>query len=116
MESIPAPPAVSTPPLWIPVTDRETGHTLLILESVYRHFSAKAGTLTLHLDLPPLAATRPTTDREERYSEPRTLAQWSDAFDMSPRTMHSWFKNGTVSARKAGRLWQVAERDIPSRS
>lgn len=113
MLSVTAPPPLSSPPLWIPVTDRDTGHTVLMLESVYRHFSARGPTLTLNLDLPPLAVGQPVAQDGE-YTEPQKLDVWASMFGVSRNTMSSYFRTGNVRARKVGKLWCVLVGDIPS--
>jgi hypothetical protein len=97
----------------IPAVDRATGLLVYIPEPSYRHALARGGPLNLSLDLSPIAET-PPAPAAGGYSEPRTLAMWADAFDMSPRALSDWFNSGTVKARKRGKLWAVALSEIPS--
>jgi len=95
----------------IPAVDRTTGLLVYIPEPSYRHALARGGTLNLTLDLEPIATAPPAA--AGGYSEPRTLAMWSDVFGVSPKTMSKWFRSGQVDAIRVGGLWRVALRDIP---
>jgi len=104
--------APETQPLrLLPAVDRTTGLLVYIPEPSYRHALARGGTLSLTLDLEPIATSPPAA--AGGYSEPRTLAMWSDVFGVSPKTMSKWFKSGQVDAIRVGGLWRVALRDIP---
>lgn len=104
---VPEPPKAS-PVRWIPAVST-TGVPVLILEPTYRQAVSAGQPLTLTFELEPL----PATSADDRFSEPRTLAMWADAFDVSRNTIASWFKSGQVDARKSGKLWRVSYRDIP---
>lgn len=105
----PEPPKAS-PVRWIPAVST-TGVPVLILEPTYRQAAAAGQPLTLTLDLEPLPEAR----AEDRFSEPHTLDYWADGFEVSEKTCSRWFRSGDVVARKVGRFWSVAERDIPRR-
>jgi hypothetical protein len=102
MNSIAAPTALSSPNPWIPC---------LISETSYRALAERGEAVAMQIVMQPAAPVASA----ERYSEPRTLAMWADAFDVDERTLRRWFAAGQVRAKKIGKLWCVHVVDIPMR-
>lgn len=97
---------------WVPVVDLTTGITCLIPEPSYRHLQSLGAEAAMRFSLPPLSPP-PMEAVNSDWSLPRTLDEWSDAFEVSPTTIGRWFRNGQVQAKRRGRLWSVAARDVP---
>lgn len=104
MASILSPAAPQNQP-WVPC---------LVSPAAVADLIARGQAVQMQVTLAPAATPRPSD--HTGYSEPRTLAQWAAAFDVSTRTLTRWFADRQVNAKRIGKLWAVHVDDIPSQS
>jgi hypothetical protein len=115
--SIPSAEQIST--RWVPVVDRDTGTVCLMLEPAYRFHQSRGSSISMHFNLPELAAAvasagpEPVPPFEPQYTEPQTVAKWAAVFELSRNTASTYLRNGNIRAKRVGSLWAVDVRDLP---
>jgi hypothetical protein len=112
MTSIPAAHGDASPVRLIPVAT-SLGILIYLPEPVCRALAPAGGKVPLGDVLLPPTCDPPAVGEGGRYSRPRTLGEWAQAFRVHEKTLSRWFRTGQVDARRQGKFWCVSERDVP---
>ena len=50
------------------------------------------------------------------FSEPKSIKEWAEVFNISESTAGRWLRDGKLSCKKSGGRWRVANFELPDRT